>query len=148
MLQEAELQLELNSPEDGLFGFLVIDSTRLGPSAGGIRLRSYTRPQDALTDAKRLARAMTLKAALAGLPFGGAKTAICFDPNVDRMKLFAAIARKVDELQGSYICGQDVGVTQTDIAVVKSLTPYVAPDVSGSLGSALCRAGARRSSGR
>jgi glutamate dehydrogenase/leucine dehydrogenase len=140
VLLEPELQVELNSPEQGLRGYIVVDSTVLGPAAGGIRLKPYAGMFDALQDAKKLARAMTLKAALAGLDFGGAKSAICYDPKADRRDLFEALAREVDNLKGNYICGQDVGVTQADISVVRSVTSNVAPDLPGSYGSALATA--------
>ena len=45
-----------------LRGFLAIHSTRRGPALGGVRLLRYARERDALGDALRLSRAMTLSA--------------------------------------------------------------------------------------
>ena len=62
--------LEVYDPKTQMHGFLVIDSTIRGRGKGGIRMTpSVTADEDA-----RLARAMTYKNALAGLPFGGAKS--------------------------------------------------------------------------
>ncbi|MER7528395.1 Glu/Leu/Phe/Val dehydrogenase dimerization domain-containing protein [Microbacterium oxydans] len=63
-------------PETGAHFFVRIDSTRLGPAAGGTRAVVYTNPADALIDAGRLAGATTLKMAVAGLPMGGGKSVI------------------------------------------------------------------------
>ncbi|RME59520.1 Glu/Leu/Phe/Val dehydrogenase [Candidatus Parcubacteria bacterium] len=57
-------------------GILVIDNTNLGVGKGGIRMTPEVTP----AEVARLARAMTLKNALADLPFGGAKSGIVFDP--------------------------------------------------------------------
>ena len=57
----------------GLRAVLVIDDDTLGPAAGGIRTRPYLSADDAVADARRLARAMTLKCAIAGLNAGGGK---------------------------------------------------------------------------
>ncbi|PIS16350.1 MAG: hypothetical protein COT61_04425, partial [Candidatus Portnoybacteria bacterium CG09_land_8_20_14_0_10_44_13] len=48
-------------------GILVIDNTALGVGKGGIRMT----PSVTVGEVSRLARAMTWKNALAGLPFGG-----------------------------------------------------------------------------
>ncbi len=59
----------------GMTGFVVIDNTSFGPGKGGIRMT----PTVNLEEVSRLARAMTLKCALANLPFGGAKSGIVAD---------------------------------------------------------------------
>ena len=59
----------------GMTGFVVIDNTTFGPGKGGIRMT----PTVSLEEVSRLARAMTLKCALANLPFGGAKSGIVAD---------------------------------------------------------------------
>src|ERR671922_2359130 len=58
-------------------------STKLGPALGGARLWNYDSPAEAIDDALDLARAMTLKAAAAGLELGGGKGVIC-PSGVDR----------------------------------------------------------------
>ena len=59
-------------------GFRVQYNDALGPSKGGMR---YS-PGVTLGDAAALAMLMTWKCALAGLPLGGAKGALCVDPTV------------------------------------------------------------------
>ena len=71
-----EKLIELYDPKTGMHGFLCVDNTSLGPGKGGIRMT----PSVTLEEDFRLARTMTWKCSLAGLPFGGAKSAIIFDP--------------------------------------------------------------------
>ena len=49
----------VDEPELGLLAYLVIDSTVLGPAAGGVRTTTYASERDAARDACRLARTMT-----------------------------------------------------------------------------------------
>jgi leucine dehydrogenase len=65
----------------GYQGIIAIHSTALGPAVGGTRYWSYKTENDAMTDALRLARGMTYKNALAGLPFGGGKSIVIRDGN-------------------------------------------------------------------
>ena len=58
----------VQDPKTGIHGYLVIDNTALGPGKGGVRLM----PDITVDEVARLARAMTGKTALAGLPVGGA----------------------------------------------------------------------------
>ncbi|MEM7608552.1 MAG: Glu/Leu/Phe/Val dehydrogenase dimerization domain-containing protein [Myxococcota bacterium] len=109
----------------GLRAFLVVDSTRLGPAAGGIRTATYADEADALADARRLAAAMTLKCALAGLDAGGAKTVVIADALVDRAAAFASLGAFVQELGGLYRCAGDYGTTDADLSAVASTCEYV-----------------------
>ncbi|MBI4440966.1 Glu/Leu/Phe/Val dehydrogenase [Candidatus Woesearchaeota archaeon] len=68
--------IEVYHPKSGMRGFVVIDNTALGPGKGGIRMT----PTVSMDEVSRLARAMTWKCSLAGLPFGGAKSGIIADP--------------------------------------------------------------------
>ena len=56
---------------------VAVHSTALGPALGGARMWHYDTPGDGVADAMRLARAMTFKAAAAGLELGGGKGVIC-----------------------------------------------------------------------
>ena len=69
----------------GLLAFIVIDDTSLGPAAGGIRTRSYASESEAVADARALARAMTYKCALAGLPAGGGKGVVMVREGPDKV---------------------------------------------------------------
>ncbi|EFK95866.1 glutamate dehydrogenase, partial [sediment metagenome] len=70
--------LEVYNPKVGMRGFVVIDNLSLGPGKGGIRMT----PTVSVDEVSRLARAMTLKCAMAELPFGGAKSGIIADPKM------------------------------------------------------------------
>jgi leucine dehydrogenase len=110
----------------GYRGMVVVHSTALGPAVGGTRYWSYKTEDDAVTDALRLARGMTYKNALAGLPFGGGKSIIMRDGNaVDREQLFRAHGRMVNSLAGKYITAEDVGTSPADMEYILKETTYV-----------------------
>ena len=70
-----EKVLTVYDAKTGMMGFVVIDNTTFGPGKGGIRMTPTVNQEEV----SRLARAMTLKCALAALPFGGAKSGIVAD---------------------------------------------------------------------
>jgi leucine dehydrogenase len=120
----------------GYQGIVVIHSTALGPAVGGTRYWSYKNEDEALTDALRLARGMTYKNALAGLPFGGGKSIIVRDPKLldtkmhnpnaaGREQLFRAHGRMVNSLGGKYITAEDVGTSPADMEFILKETSYV-----------------------
>ena len=108
-------------------GLIAIHSTALGPAVGGTRLWHYENDEAAIKDLLRLARGMTYKNALAGIPFGGGKSIILRnDKAVDREKLFRAHGRFVDTFGGRYITAEDVGTSPTDMEFVRMETSHVA----------------------
>ena len=110
----------------GLRAIIAIHSTRLGPSLGGVRFYPYGDDALALHDVLRLSRAMTEKAALAGLAQGGGKAVIIGDPGVVKTpSLLRDFAAMVNSLQGRYITAEDVGTTQDDMDLVQETTPFV-----------------------
>ena len=62
-----------SDPAVGLKSIIAIHSTVLGPSAGGVRMYDYSDEQAALTDVLRLSKTMSYKAAITGIPWGGAR---------------------------------------------------------------------------
>jgi leucine dehydrogenase len=69
---------------------------------------------------------MSLKNALADLPFGGGKAVILKPAGAfDRSALFAAFGRAVQALDGAYITAEDVGTTTADMRVVQQHTAFV-----------------------
>jgi leucine dehydrogenase len=111
----------------GLVGAIAIDSTTLGPAAGGCRFWSYDSHADLHADALRLARGMTYKNAMAGLPFGGGKAVIQRPAGpFDRVALFEAFGEVVADLKGAYITAEDVGTTVDDMHAIRRSTQYVA----------------------
>ena len=109
----------------GLRCIVAIHSTVLGPSLGGTRFLPYPTEAEALTDVLRLARAMTFKAACAGLPVGGGKAVIIGDPAHDKSEaLLRAYGRFIDSLGGRYITACDVGTYPADMDVVGEETRW------------------------
>ena len=72
--------------------FVVRHNDVLGPAKGGIRMT----PDVTLDDVTGLAMEMTWKTSLIGVPFGGGKSGICFDPtsvSADRRRSSSARSR-------------------------------------------------------
>ena len=110
----------------GLRAIIAIHLTVNGIAAGGIRMYPYAADQDAVRDALRLSRAMTYKLAVADLPVGGGKSVIIGDPRSDKTEArLEAFGRAVESLGGRYTCGEDVGTTPEDMAVINRTTQYV-----------------------
>jgi glutamate dehydrogenase (NAD(P)+) len=105
-------------PTVGLKGTLVVDNVATGPAIGGLRMA----PDVSTAECFRLARAMTLKNAAAGLPHGGGKSVLYGDskmPIAAKEKLIRAMAcalRSCDD----YIFGPDMGTDETCMAWVKA----------------------------
>jgi len=111
-----ERVLVIQDPASGLRAVVAIHSSVLGPAVGGTRMRAYPSFDDAVSDALHLSRAMTCKAAYAGLALGGAKAVIDADPGrPDKRALLAAHARAVRELEGRFVTGGDMGIDQDDV---------------------------------
>jgi leucine dehydrogenase len=105
---------------------IAIHDTRLGPSLGGCRMIAYPHEEAAVADVLRLARGMTYKAALAGLPHGGGKSVILRPPgDLDRPSLFRAFGRFVESLGGRYITAEDSGTAVEDMEAVREVTRHV-----------------------
>lgn len=117
----------IHDVETGVRGVIAIDSTALGPAAGGCRLWHYESHADLAADAIRLARGMSYKNAVAGLPFGGGK-AVLQRPtgDFDRTAVFRVFAKAVAALDGQYVTAEDVGTTVADMQIVSERTKYVA----------------------
>jgi leucine dehydrogenase len=110
----------------GLKAIVAIHDSRLGPALGGCRFIEYASDEAALVDALRLARGMTYKAALAGLPHGGGKSVLVRPAqHFDRVALFRAFGRFVDDLGGHYITAEDSGTGLEDMEVIRTVTKWV-----------------------
>jgi valine dehydrogenase (NAD+) len=114
-----------NDEASGLHAIVAVHSTALGPALGGTRFVPYADLDEAMTDALALARAMTYKNALAGLPHGGGKGVIVGDPHHDKTpELLRAYGRLVASLGGRYVTACDVGTYVADMDVVATANPW------------------------
>jgi leucine dehydrogenase len=110
---------------------IAVHRTVDGRSLGGLRFKAYGSPDDALADVKRLARAMTFKAAVSRLRLGGAKGVIACpvasppDPELRKLALHD-FAELVDSFEGRYITAQDAGTSIDDISCVGQFTDHIA----------------------
>jgi leucine dehydrogenase len=110
----------------GLRAIIGIHNTALGPSLGGVRMWQYATDEDALRDVLRLSRAMTYKAAVAGLNLGGGKSVIIADPRRDKSEaMLRAFGRFIEGLAGRYIAAEDIGTNEADMAFIRMETKYV-----------------------
>ena len=110
--------LQLYSAKEGVRAIVVVDNTALGTAIGGVRMS----PTVTVGEVYRLARTMTLKNSIAGLPHGGAKAGIIADPADPRkeriFRIFARMIRNVTE----YIPGPDMGCDETSMAWIHDET--------------------------
>ena len=105
-------------PESGIRGTVVVDNTSIGPAIGGIRMT----PTVTVTEVFRLARAMTWKNALAGIPHGGGKSGIIADPKKlspdayeQAIRFFGRAIKTIPQ----YIPGPDMGTDETGMAWIR-----------------------------
>jgi glutamate dehydrogenase (NAD(P)+) len=101
----------------GLRGILVVDNVATGPSIGGLRMAEDV----SLEECARLARAMTLKNAAAGLPHGGGKSVVFGDPRVppdEKEGLLRTMASALRH-ESDYIFGPDMGTDEQCMAWVR-----------------------------
>lgn len=109
-----------------LRAIVAIHDSRLGPALGGCRFIEYDTDDDAFVDALRLARGMTYKAALAGLGHGGGKSVIIRPKGrFDRVALFRAFGRFIEDLRGHYITAEDSGTGLEDMEIIRTVTKHV-----------------------
>ncbi len=114
-------------PSCGYRGIIAVHDTTLGPALGGTRFWHYASTDEAVTDALRLARGMTYKAAVAGINLGGGKSVIIGDNHrVDREAVFRAHGRFIETLGGRYITAEDIGTSPADMEFIKLETDNVA----------------------
>ena len=109
--------VHVHEPRLGLRGILVVDNVATGPSIGGLRIA----PDVSAEECFRLARAMTLKNAAAGLRHGGGKSVLYGDPRMPKLQkeqLIRAFASALKNEDG-YIFGPDMGSDEECMAWVK-----------------------------
>jgi glutamate dehydrogenase (NAD(P)+) len=109
--------IHVHEPGIGLKGVLVVDNVARGPSIGGLRMAVDVTTEECA----RLARAMTLKNAAAGLPHGGGKSVLVGNPKMPKAQkevLIRGFACALQEVE-QYIFGPDMGTDEECMAWVK-----------------------------
>ncbi len=109
--------IQVYEPAVGLKAVLVVDNVAAGPALGGVRMA----PDVTVEECFRLARAMTLKNAAAGLSHGGGKVVVFGDPNLpkpDKERLIRALACSLRH-EKDYIFAPDMGTDEECMAWVK-----------------------------
>lgn len=109
---------------------VAVHSTALGPALGGARMWHYDDQKEAVADARRLAAAMTLKAAAAGLGLGGGKGVLAAPAGTPptgelRRAMLLDFGDLVESLGGDYVTAEDVGTGAADMAVIAERTRRV-----------------------
>ena len=110
--------------------FVCVHSTRLGPSGGGLRMKTYPSPVDALADGLRLSEAMTLKFASVDVPMGGGKAVIALPDarlpaGEERKRLLREFGSFVKSLGGLYSCAPDMNTSAADMDLIAQVCPFV-----------------------
>ncbi len=109
--------------------FIAIYSTRLGPAAGGTRMRTYPSPRVALHDAMLLAKGMAYKYAVPNMPWGGGKCVIAVPEGLDekvRPGLLRRYGALVKQLGGMFYTGPDMGTCSEDMDIIAETgAPYI-----------------------
>ncbi|WDF56959.1 Glu/Leu/Phe/Val family dehydrogenase [Mucilaginibacter sp. KACC 22063] len=126
-----------NDPDTGLKAIIAIHNTTLGPALGGTRMWTYKSEQDALTDALRLSKSMTYKAAINGLNLGGGSAVIMGDPRRDKTEaMMRRLGRFIKNLNGEYITAEDMGTNTRDMEYIRMETEHVTgvPETIGGSG--------------
>jgi len=108
--------IEVYDPKLDFRGVAVLDNLNLGMAKGGIRMTGSVTP----VEVSRLARAMSYKNALAGLPFGGGKAGIMVDPKPLSLRQKRAIIESFARLLRPfvpkyYIAGPDINTTEREM---------------------------------
>jgi glutamate dehydrogenase (NAD(P)+) len=136
-----EAVIRVRDAATGMRGVLVVDNSFFGPAGGGTRMAPDV-TEDEVAD---LARAMTYKYAVTGLPTGGAKAGIVADPGMPAERkaavlrafgrALAPLLRSVDEgwLLG---VGPDMGVGDADVDTIYqgAERPNINPHFQGPIG--------------
>lgn len=113
-----EKVIEVHDPSSSMHGFVVIDNTALGVGKGGVRMT----PNVTLDEVAKLARTMTWKCAMAGLPFGGAKGGIIANPRnlsiAEKQRVVAGYSRALKIVSPDIYCSApDMNITEKEMKV-------------------------------
>lgn len=109
-----EYVVKVYDPLLNMRGFLVIDNTAVGLGKGGVRMT----PNVSAEEVFRLARTMTWKNSLVGIPFGGAKAGIVWPGGDEKLKkqFVQSFAKAIKIFTPTkYVAGPDVGTGEREM---------------------------------
>ncbi len=111
--------IHIEDEDLGPIGHVVIDSTIRGQAGGGLRMHDQVEEKEIAT----LARVMTLKFGFYGIPKGGAKAGIRYDPEGDPVKVrerLAAFGKQICPLMEArrFFPGPDLGTCDREIRYI------------------------------
>jgi glutamate dehydrogenase (NAD(P)+) len=126
-LMECERELTVHFPvkmDDGTVnvftGFRIVHNDSRGPSKGGIRYH----PDVSLDETRALAALMTLKSAVAGIPYGGAKGAVICDPKkLSQSELERLTRRYASDI--AIIMGPDSDIPAPDVGTNPQVMAWI-----------------------
>ncbi len=137
ILRQPKNELIVNFPvrmDDGKYrlfkGYRVQHSNILGPFKGGIRYHEVT----ALDELKALAALMTWKCSLMGLPFGGAKGGIKFNPREVSKGELERITRRFFHSLGSNV-GPDYDIPAPDVGTNEQVMAWAMDTYMNTVGT-------------
>ena len=115
----------ISDPKSQLTGFIALHRVNQEiPAFGATRVFPYNTEVGALKEALRLSKFMSYKSALAGLKYGGGK-AVLIAPKGNRSHFMKAYAEKLNFLNGRFITGADLGVSENEVVFLKSFSPFI-----------------------
>ncbi len=103
--------------------FIAIDSLKNGPAVGACRFINNTPREKALLEVCKMARTMTEKNIIAGVPFGGGKAFVYYSA-VEHKKMLRLFAEALNDLNGLYYTTNDIGISIDDIVYMRNYTLY------------------------
>jgi glutamate dehydrogenase/leucine dehydrogenase len=111
MVHEFSFPVKMDDGSFNLFkGWRVQHNSLLGPYKGGIRFH----PQTSREEVQALATLMTIKCAVAGLPYGGAKGGVVVDPKKLSSAELERLSREYVKKIAHFI-GEDIDVPAPDV---------------------------------
>lgn len=119
---------EIRDKDFGIKGYIAVHrGSKARPGFGATRLWFYEDSDDALREVLQLSRLMSYKAAMAGIDYGGGKAVLIADPKSvsDREAFFKRYADFVNQLDGIFVTGADMGVSQEDVNTMKIGSNYI-----------------------
>ncbi len=126
-LMDCERELTVNFPvkmDDGgvkvFTGFRIVHNDSRGPSKGGIRYH----PDVNIDEVRALAALMTLKTAVAGIPYGGAKGGVICDPKkLSQCELERLTRRYASDI--ALIMGPDSDIPAPDVGTNPQVMAWI-----------------------